>query len=92
LIAIDAKSIGDKAQRRPIGRRVAGHVRLAAQGKGVILSRQLRAPAQAARGGSIELASPTGLHRFPILAWWWTGGSGRGDPDGSHHVPPLVAG
>ena len=66
LVAIDAKSIGDKTNR-PIVEGSRDMYELAAQGQGIILSDNFARLHKLHAGGSIELASPTGLHRFPVL-------------------------
>jgi putative ABC transport system permease protein len=66
IVAVEAKSLGDRARRPPV-EGPANMYELAAQGKGVILSDNFAALRGLHYGDSIELATPTGLHRVPIV-------------------------
>jgi putative ABC transport system permease protein len=66
LVAVDAKSLGDRARRPPVeGPREM--YELAAEGRGVILSDNFARLRDLHYGDSIELATPTGLHVVPII-------------------------
>jgi len=66
LVAVDAKSLGDRARRPPVeGPREM--YELAAEGKGVILSDNFARLRDLHYGDSIELATPTGVHVVPII-------------------------
>lgn len=66
IVAVEAKSLGDRARRPPV-EGPANMYELAAQGKGVILSDNFAALRDLHYGDSIELATPTGVHRVPVV-------------------------
>ena len=78
LIAVEARSLGQRA-RRPAVEGPASMYDLAGAGKGVILSENLGRLHHLHAGDTIELASPTGLHRIPVVGvvvdWSDQGGS-----------------
>jgi len=78
LIAVDAESLGRRA-RRPAVEGPSDMYERAAAGKGVILSDNLAQLHKLHAGDTIELASPTGMHRVLVIAtvddWSDQGGS-----------------
>jgi putative ABC transport system permease protein len=66
IVAVEAKSLGDRAARPPVEGPPEMY-EMAAQGKGVILSDNFAALQGLHYGDSIELATPTGVHRAPIV-------------------------
>ena len=66
IVAVEADSLGDRA-RRPAVEGPANMYELAAQGKGVILSDNFAALRGLHYGDTIELATPTGVHRVPVI-------------------------
>ncbi len=66
IVAVEADSMGDRGRRPPI-EGPADMYTLAAQGKGVILSDHFIGRFGLHYGQSIDLATPTGIHRFPIV-------------------------
>jgi len=66
IVAVEAKSMGDRARRPPVEGPPEMY-ELAAEGKGVILSDNFARLQDLHYGGSIELATPTGVHTVPIV-------------------------
>ncbi len=66
IVAVEADSMGDRARRPPV-EGPANMYELAAKGKGVILSDNFAALRGLHYGDTIELATPTGVHRVPIV-------------------------
>jgi putative ABC transport system permease protein len=66
IVAVEAKSLGDRARRPPVEGPPEMY-ELAAQGKGVILSDNFAALRGLHYGDTIELATPTGPHKVPIV-------------------------
>jgi putative ABC transport system permease protein len=66
IVAVEADSMGDRARRPPV-EGPANMYELAAQGKGVILSDNFAALRGLHYGDTIELATPTGVHRVPVV-------------------------
>jgi putative ABC transport system permease protein len=66
IVAVEADSLGDRAARPPVEGPPEMY-EMAAQGKGVILSDNFAALHGLHHGDAIELATPTGLHRVPIV-------------------------
>jgi len=66
IVAVEAKSLGDRARRPPVEGPPEMY-EMAAQGKGVILSDNFAALRGLHYGDSIDLATPTGVHRVPIV-------------------------
>ncbi|MCX6538253.1 MAG: ABC transporter permease [Acidobacteria bacterium] len=66
LIAVEAHSLGRRV-RRPVVEGPANMYELAGAGKGVILSEILARLHHFHAGDTMELASPTGLHRMPVI-------------------------
>lgn len=66
IVAVEAKSMGDRARRTPVEGPPEMY-EMAAQGKGVILSDNFAALQDLHYGDIIELATPTGVHQVPIV-------------------------
>jgi len=66
IVAVEAKSLGDRARRPPVEGPPEMY-ELAAQGKGVILSDNFASLRGLHYGDTIELATPTGVHRVPVI-------------------------
>jgi len=66
IVAVEAKSMGDRARRPPVEGPPEMY-EMAAQGKGVILSDNFAALQDLHYGDIIELATPTGVHQVPIV-------------------------
>ena len=66
IVAVEAKSMGDRARRPPVEGPPEMY-EMAAEGKGVILSDNFAALRGLHYGDSIELATPTGTHKVPIV-------------------------
>ena len=66
IVAVEAKSLGDRARRPPV-EGPANMYELAAQGRGVILSDNFARLRGLHYGDTIELATPTGVHRVPVI-------------------------
>jgi len=66
LVAVEARSMGDRARRPPVEGPPEMY-ELAAEGKGVILSDNFAALQGLHYGDAIELATPTGVHNVPIV-------------------------
>jgi len=66
IVAVEAKSMGDRARRPPVEGPPEMY-EMAAQGKGVILSDNFAALQDLHYGDTIELATPTGVHQVPIV-------------------------
>jgi putative ABC transport system permease protein len=66
VVAVEAKSMGDRARRPPVEGPPEMY-EMAAAGKGVILSDNFAALQGLHYGDSIELATPTGTHKVPIV-------------------------
>jgi len=66
IVAVEAKSMGDRARRPPVEGPPEMY-EMAAEGKGVILSDNFAALQNLHYGDTIELATPTGVHQVPIV-------------------------
>jgi hypothetical protein len=66
IVAVEAKSMGDRARRPPVEGPPEMY-EMAAEGKGVILSDNFAALQDLHYGDIIELATPTGVHQVPIV-------------------------
>jgi putative ABC transport system permease protein len=66
IVAVEARSMGDRARRPPVEGPPEMY-EMAAQGKGVILSDNFARLQDLHYGGSIELATPSGVHTVPIV-------------------------
>jgi putative ABC transport system permease protein len=66
IVAVEAKSMGDRARRPPVEGPPEMY-EMAAAGKGVILSDNFAGLQGLHYGDSIELATPTGVHKVPIV-------------------------
>ena len=66
IVAVDAKSLGDRARRPPVEGPPEMY-ELAAEGKGVILSDNFARLQDLHYGDTMELATPTGVHAVPIV-------------------------
>jgi putative ABC transport system permease protein len=66
VVAVEAKSLGDRARRPPVEGPPEMYD-LAAAGKGVILSDNFARLHDLHYGGAMDLATPTGVHRVPIV-------------------------
>jgi putative ABC transport system permease protein len=66
IVAVEAKSLGDRARRPPVEGPPEMY-EMAAEGKGVILSDNFAALQDLHYGDTLELATPTGTHQVPIV-------------------------
>jgi putative ABC transport system permease protein len=66
IVAVEAKSMGDRARRPPVEGPPEMY-EMAAQGKGVILSDNFARLQDLHYGDVMDLATPTGVHKVPIV-------------------------
>ncbi len=67
LVAVDESSVGRRVKRHMIAGDEAAMTRLASEGKGVILAENLVGMTKLGMGDIVELPSPTGVLKLPVV-------------------------